>query len=64
MAGMAGRDAVTTYEQLHAMSPRARREHFRAALVLDPAQFRPNERALIERLDAPVSPLPQHPALS
>ncbi len=43
---------MTTYEQLQAMSPTERREHFRASLVLDRAQYRPNERALVERLDA------------
>jgi hypothetical protein len=48
---MAGSDEVTTYEQLQAMSPQERREHFRASVVLDPAEFRANERALVERLD-------------
>ena len=49
---MATPDDVTSYEQLQAMSPAERREHFRASLVLDPARYRPNERALVARLDA------------
>jgi len=48
---MAGWDEVTTFEQLQAMTPQQRREHFRASIVLDPAEFRANERALVERLD-------------
>lgn len=48
---MAGRDDVTTYEQLQAMSPCEQHEDFRASLVLDPAEFRANERELVKRLD-------------
>jgi hypothetical protein len=48
---MAGPEEVTTFEQLEAMSPQERHEHFRASIVLDPAELRANERALVERLD-------------
>ena len=30
-------DEVTTYEQLEAMTPEQRSEHFRASIVLDPS---------------------------
>ena len=52
VACMARQNQVTTYEQLQAMSPAERREHFRASIVLDPADYRPNERALVEHLNA------------
>ena len=48
---MAGRDDITTYEQLQALSPREQHDAFRASLVLDPAEFRDNERELVRRLD-------------
>jgi len=48
---MAGSDEVTTYEQLQAMTPQERHEHFLNSIVLNPADFRPNERVLVERLD-------------
>jgi len=48
---MAGRDEVTTYEQLQAMTPQERHEHFLASIVWDPADFTSNESALVERLD-------------
>jgi hypothetical protein len=48
---MAGSDVVTTYEQLQAMTPQERHEHFATSIVLNPADFRPNERELVERLD-------------
>ncbi len=49
---MPGRDDVTTYEQLQAMTPQERHEHFLASIVWDPADFSSNERALVEQLDA------------
>ncbi len=48
---MVGRDEVTTYEQLQAMTPQERHEHFLASIVWDPTDFTSNERALVERLD-------------
>ena len=51
LLGMPGRDEITTYEQLQAMTPQERHEHFLASTVLDPADWRPNERALVQRLD-------------
>ena len=49
---MAHHDEVTTYEQLQAMTPQERHEHFLASIVWDPAEYAPNESALVERLDA------------
>jgi hypothetical protein len=43
-------DGVTSYDDLQAMTPQQRSEHFRTSLVLDPAQWRPNEQALADRL--------------
>jgi hypothetical protein len=48
---MAGSDEITTYEQLQAMTPQERHEHFLTSIVLDPADFQPNERVLVARLD-------------
>jgi hypothetical protein len=48
---MAGPDEITTYEQLQAMTPQERHEHFLASTVLNPPDRRPNERALVQRLD-------------
>ncbi|MFZ0161089.1 MAG: hypothetical protein WAL50_18830 [Kineosporiaceae bacterium] len=41
-------DGVTSYEDLQAMTPQERREHFRSALVLDSAQWLPHEQALAD----------------
>jgi hypothetical protein len=53
---MAGWDDVVTYEQLQALTPEERREHFRASIVLDPNSLPERERdhvkALSARLDA------------
>lgn len=46
---MAGWDEVTTFEQLQAMTPQQRHEHFLASIVWNEADLRPNERALLER---------------
>jgi hypothetical protein len=43
-------DGVTGYEDLQAMTPEQRSAHFRESVVLDPAQWRPNEQALVARL--------------
>ena len=37
-------DEVTTYEQLEAMTPEQRSEHFRASIVLDPSTVTAEER--------------------
>jgi hypothetical protein len=46
---MAGRDKVTTYEQLQAMTPQERREHFRASIVWDLEELDERQRALVDR---------------
>jgi hypothetical protein len=43
-------DGVTSYDDLQAMTPQQRSEHFRASLALDPKQWRPNEQVLADRL--------------
>jgi hypothetical protein len=44
-----GRGEVTTYEQLQAMTPQQRHEHFLVSIVWDRADLRPNEQALLDR---------------
>ena len=46
---MASRDEVTTYEQLQAMTPQERREHFHASIVWDLEELTERERALVDR---------------
>jgi hypothetical protein len=45
---MPGRDEVTTYEQIQAMTPQERQEHFRASIVSDLDDLTPRERELLE----------------
>jgi hypothetical protein len=45
---MAGRDEVTTFEQLQAMTPQERQENFRASIVSDLDELTPRERELLE----------------
>ena len=47
---MAGWDEVTTFEQLQAMTPQERGEHFRASIVLDPSTLSPAARRSFARL--------------
>lgn len=47
---MAGWDEVTTFEQLQAMTPQERGEHFRASIVLDPSTLSPDARRSFARL--------------
>jgi len=46
---MSGGGEVTTFEQLQAVTPRERHEHFLASIMCNDADLRPNERALLER---------------
>lgn len=46
---MAGREHVTTFEELQAMTPAQRREHFDASIVLDLDELTPAQRELLER---------------
>lgn len=48
MSQDAGNSEVTTYEQLQAMTPQERREHFRASIVWDLDDLTESERALLE----------------
>ncbi len=52
LMGVAGWDEVTTYEQLQAMTPQERADHFVASLVLDPAALPVNERDHVEAMSA------------
>jgi hypothetical protein len=45
---MAGRDDVTTFEELQSMTSAQRREHFDASIVLDLDDLTPAQRALLE----------------
>jgi hypothetical protein len=45
---MPGRDDVTTFEELQAMTPEQRREHFDASIVLDLDDLTPAQRDLLE----------------
>jgi hypothetical protein len=47
---MAGWDDVTTFDQLRAMTPQERREHFRACVILDPSELPTRERAHLEEV--------------
>jgi hypothetical protein len=42
---------VTTYEQLEAMTPQERSEHFRASLVFDLDSLTPRQRELLAEQD-------------
>lgn len=61
---MASWDDVITYEQLQALTPEDRREHFRASIVLDPNTVPERERehvkALSARLDARTREREEH----
>jgi len=39
---------VTTFEELQAMTPAQRREHFNASIVLDLDELTPGQRELLE----------------
>jgi hypothetical protein len=45
---------VTTYEQLQALTPQERAEHFRASLVLDLDTLTPRQRELLAEQDRRV----------
>jgi hypothetical protein len=47
---MAGWDEVITFEQLQAMTPQERSEHFRASIMLDPSPLSPAARHSFARL--------------
>ncbi len=46
---MAAQEHVTTFEELQAMTPEQRREHFDASIVLDLDDLTPAQRELLEQ---------------
>ena len=52
LTAMSGWDEVTTYEQLQAMTPQERSEHFDASIVVDPDSLPALERQHIHGLSA------------
>jgi hypothetical protein len=52
---MAGRDDVTTYEQLQAMTPEQRAAHFRACVVLDPSTLSAAQQRRLVQMTAEMN---------
>jgi hypothetical protein len=57
---MASWDDVITYEQLQALTPEDRREHFRASTNTVPEREREHVKALSARLDARTREREEH----
>ena len=48
-------DDVTTFEQLQAMTPQERSDHFRASVVLDPAAMPQADRDRLDQMTAKLN---------